>query len=444
MRMISPRQIRFYGGFLLLLLCLLLGRPAFGEALRIQSGKTAFEKGDFVTAFKLFHTLVQQQPGDPEVDFFLGRSAYEIGDFETAVFAFERVLIAQPDSDRGRLELARTYYALGELESARAIFQQVQSHQPPPAVRENIERYLGLIDKAARQHRFSGSLTVGVSADNNVRFSPIDEQIRTIIGTLTLNGDGATPQKDLISQNSLQLKHLYRRHPRKVGWMSSLLIFNSIYTEEQDLNLNLVGVSTGPSWQRDGRQTSLQARFNVLTLDAERYLSQIALAAEHSQALSATTGFGISAQLAELNYAADGRDAEQYRVEVKHLNLFGNNRLSLVLGIELNEARDDWYSYLRKQVAVRYQHRLPWELTAALSLRAQVSNYDEPEPLFTEERRDTLREIIFGLSRPLWKAAEGSEQLQAQISYLVTEVGSNIDLYRYDKQVATFSLSYLF
>ncbi len=438
----------FLYGFSCLLLCwlgvLMVCTVAVAETIRAQAGRVAYEQNDFITAFKHFHQQVRQQPGDPEIDFLLGRCAYEIGDFETAIFAYERVLIAYPESDRTHLELARTYYSLGDMESARSEFKLVQSHQPPAAVQKNINHYLELINRAARMHSFSGSLTIGLSADNNVYSAPVNEQIQTILGRVLLNGNSATAQKDMISQNSLQLTHLYRSHPRNVGWKSSLIGYNSIYTEEQDLNLNLIGVNTGPVWQKQDQQTSVQVNINTLLLDADRYLSQLGLLMEHSRAFSTTTSLGIAGQLSRLDYAVDERDAAQYRVDLKYLSRFGKNQANITLGLELNEASENKYTYLRKQLSINVQRRFPWKLTGMLGVRMQVTDYDEPEPLFTEKRRDRLRELSVGLSRPLWKAEKGPEILLAQISYVIIDTLSNIDLYRYEKRVATFALSYRF
>ncbi len=429
---------------LLIAFCLLFSSLTMAEPLRFQTGKSAFDKGDFAAAFKVFHLLVQQQPGDPELDFLLGRSAFAIGDFETAIFAFERVLIAQPEADRVRLELGRSYFEIGDLESARSSFNRVLANRPPLSVQQNIERYLQLISKAAQQHNLSGSLTLGISYDNNAHASPVDEQIQTVIGTVTLNGNGATPQQDLISQNSLQLNHLYRSHPKKVGWLSSLRLYNSLYATEENLNLNLFGLSSGPLWQQGKRQTKLQLNFNLLTLDEERYLSIAGLSAEHSWQLSNKLTAAISGQVARLNYAADGRDANQYRLEFKQSWRLSQGRFMVAIGLEENRAKLEEYACLRKLLSLRYERPLPWRLTGSFAVRLQASDYDEQIPLFGRARKDRLRELSLGLSRPLWKKPDGNGQVQAQLLGTLSKTNSNIDLYEYDKQVLSFALSYLF
>ncbi len=55
----------FFGGLLIALTTPLHAT----ESSSFQTGKQAFEQGDFTAAFKTFHSLIKQQPGDPEIDF---------------------------------------------------------------------------------------------------------------------------------------------------------------------------------------------------------------------------------------------------------------------------------------------------------------------------------------------------------------------------------------
>jgi tetratricopeptide (TPR) repeat protein len=424
---------------------LLLAWPALaGAQAGFPEAQAAFAAGDFQSAFNLFQRLVQESPGDPELDFLLARSAFEIGDYETAIFAFERVLIAQPEADRSRLELGRSFFELGEFESARASFQQVLDHHPPANVSANIHRYLQLIDRKTRPHQLSGLLALGLSYDDNIHSSPIDEQIQTLLGNLTLSGSGATPQEDIISQNSLALNHLYRQHPQRPGWLSALLLYNASYFDEGSLNLNLVGFTSGPLWQNEAGQGRLQGTFHYLSLDDERYLTTAGLEFEQSWRVGAACSVGLLGALTRLNYAADERDARQARLVVRPVWSWGGNRLGGDLGGEWSSARDGQYSYRRALLRLGYQRQLPWRLTINLGGRLQVSDYLGEAPLFGKKRHDVLREANLDLSRVLWQEQRGGGQLRAEVSYVLTATASNIDLYEYDKQVLSFALSYLF
>lgn len=430
---------------LTIVLGLLLSCPLWAQLPPVaKEGRAAFQRGDYHSAYQLLQSLVLEHPGDPELDFFYGRSAYEIGDYESAVFAFDRVLIANPNSDRVRLELGRSYFALGEFESARASFEQVLAHQPPANVKSNIELYLQQIDQALKVNRFSGMLSLGLSYDNNVYVSPVDENIRTLTAVITLTGKNATPREDMISQNILTLNHIYRRHPRRPGWMTGLLLYNASYFEEQDLNLNLVGLSTGPIWSHGTWQGRLQGSFNYLTEDDRRYLTTAGLELEEIWRPPTPFSLGLSAGLSRLDYAESGRDATQVRLTAKPARSFGKLGISLDLGGEWSEAEDHQYSYLRGLVRLACSTPLSWKTGLTVEGRLQMSDYTGIAPIFGKKREDRLREATVGLNRVLWNAPSAAGQLRAQLTYTYTDTDSNIDLYKYNKQVLSFALSYLF
>ena len=115
---------------LIFVLCLCTFQTSFSLAVE-EKGNESFEKGlsDFRTgqyqqAFDRFLEAFLENPGNPDVDFYLGRAAFEIGDYETALMAFERILIIGPETDRVKLEMARCYFKLGLNENAKEIFSR--------------------------------------------------------------------------------------------------------------------------------------------------------------------------------------------------------------------------------------------------------------------------------------------------------------------------------
>jgi hypothetical protein len=82
-------------------------------------------------------------------------------------------------------------------------------------------------------------------------------------------------------------------------------------------------------------------------------------------------------------------------------------------------------------------------LNLNLSGRLQDTIYTGVAPLFGKKRQDILREASLGLNRVIW-TRPGGEQLRALVNYVYTYTSSNIELYKYDKQVLSFALNYLF
>ncbi|OHB32841.1 MAG: hypothetical protein A2X84_04230 [Desulfuromonadaceae bacterium GWC2_58_13] len=407
-------------------------------------GEGAFARGDFAEAYRIFADLLNSRPGDAEADFMLGRSAYEIGDYEAAIFAFERVLIAHPESDRARLELARVCFATGDFEASRSYFNAVLANDPPRTVRQNIQAFLARIDRATCRHTVGGMFSLALSFDDNVHASPVDEQVQTLLGQVTLTGATANPRKDRIVQPTLLLNHAYRSRPKGVIWQSSAVTHHAIYAEEDDLDLSLVGVSSGPVWQTSSLQFSLPASFNYLTLDSRRYLSTSGLGAELIWLAKPRLSLGFSLQGSRLNYADEARDAWQYRFELRPVGVWDDNRLSGGLGLELNDARQDRTGYQRLFASIGYERPLFLGLTGSCGYRIKRTRYEDEEPMFGRVRRDTLHEISLGLSRPVWQSADGRSRVVAQLQHVITDANANIDLYEYDKNVTTLAFSLRF
>jgi tetratricopeptide (TPR) repeat protein len=410
----------------------------------LAGGQTAFARGDYATAYRTFLELLASRPGDPEVDFLLGRSAYEIGDYEAAIFAFERVLIAHPESDRARLELGRTCFAIGDFEASRGYFNAVLANDPPLTVRQNIQAFLVRIERAVQRHTLGGMFSLAASYDDNVYASPVEEQIQTLIGEITLAGPTAKPRSDSILQPTLLLNHGYRPRPQGMFWQTSAVTHHAFYRDEDELDLALVGLSSGPVWQTPSWQLALPVSFNYLTLDSERYLTGSGLGAELTWLAQPQLSLALSLQGSRLNYANDDRDAWQYRAELRPVLVVGDRRLSAGFGVEINDARTDRTGYLRRLAALGYEQRLFWGLTGSLGYRLKWTRYEDEEPMFGRVRRDAIHDFSFSLSRPIWRSASGGRQLLAQLQHVITDAQANIDLYEYDKNVTTLTLSLRF
>jgi len=437
-------KIRSVTVLLLTLLVLFIAVSSASAATTFSKGKEAFDRGDFPVAYRIFTDLLASNPGDAEADFLLGRSAYEIGDFETAIFAFERVLMSHPESDRARLELARVHFAVGDFEAARKGFEVVLANNPPAAVQQNIQVFLTRIDRATRRHTFGGMFSLAFSLDDNVYASPADERINTLLGQVTLTGATAKPLRDHIWQPTLLLNHTYRSRPKAMAWQTTAVTQHAFYEREQELDYNLVGLSSGPLWQSSSLQLSLPVSFNYLSLDSRRYLTTAGIGAELIWLAGSKVNLGVNLQASRLNYANDDRDAWQYRFELRPVGTWGSNRFSAGLGLELNDAREDWAGYLRYIVSVGYERPLFWGITGSCGYRLKRTGYDGKEPLFDRTRKDTLHEFSAGLTRPLWQATDGRSRVLAQLQHVYTDAEANVDLYDYEKNLTTLALSLSF
>ena len=257
---------------LIFVLGLCMFQPSFSsvvedkESESFKKGLSFFEVGQYQQAFDRFLEAFLAEPGDPDVDFYLGRAAFEIGDYEMALMAFERILITSPETDRVKLEMARCYFKLDLNENAKEIFKEVLSSNPPDAVRRNIEKYLSVIKETERRHYFDGFISIGSDWDDNTRYSPASEVIQTVIGDVII-GETDRPQEDWIYNWSGLLRHIYLVPDSRISWQTQVIGYQAFYKDETDLNTLYLGGVTGPVFQFDRFTLNMNGFFNYVSFD---------------------------------------------------------------------------------------------------------------------------------------------------------------------------------
>ena len=410
-----------------------------------ELGKQYFDAGSYKEAYDHFFKAFKMDPGNSDINFFLGRAAFEIGDYESAVMAYERVLIAQPDVSRVKLEMARCYFHLKSFETAKQYFNEVLETKPPDKVRINIENFLAAIDAAKTRHIFSGLLSTGVTWDDNVRVSPANDKISTIIGDITLIGDSATPQDDRIFTTTVLLDHVYKFENNRARWQTTGLNYNGFYQFADDLDQNYFNLTTGPEMRFGEYIIELQGVLNQLYLSYDRYLGTYGLATIVSYAPkpSILLNLGLVGQQKNF-YQYESRDALNFGASSNAFFISAPNRFGIGIAGESENADNDLFSYNRYRINLRYDRIFPFGFNAFAGYRYQNTEYDEEEPMFAKKRSDDLNEIIAGISKTLWRSEDSRRILTAFISYTHTNSDSNIDLYTYEKDVLVTSLELRF
>ncbi len=412
--------------------------------LRDQA-KGHFENREFDKAFETYFELFRQSPGDPDVNFNLGRAAFEAGDYESAIMAFERVLISRPDAARAKLEIARTYYKLGSLESAEQYFQEVLAINPPENVQSNIKQYITAIRASKKEHFLSGKIAVGMDFDDNVNAAPTSSDIEintTLGGLMTVTVD--RPDKDQIYTSMANLNYLYRPLDSAVSWKFSGMNYNAVYRDSKDLDVNLFDIKSGVSIGRDRAVWDIYGLTNHLNLDNSQYL--------RSYGLGTTLGYTVnpfflismdSKYKAKSYFDNNDKDAKNVSVSLSPVFVYGRHRLSLSLGWEYENAREDVYTYTKLSSIASYEIRLPYDATVYVSYWYQGTGYKDVYPLFSKKRDDDVQYISAGLAKTVsvWKSEPLDYRMDVNLNYTYTKSDSSIDLYAYTKNVISANLS---
>jgi tetratricopeptide (TPR) repeat protein len=439
-------QLQF---FVLALIALQLSlAPVAGAAEMPASyslGGQYLEQGKFEEAYTELHKAFLQEPGHPDLNFQLGRAAFETGRFEEAVMAYERVLMIDPKADRVKLELARAHFELGSREVARQYFKEVLATNPPAQVWEKIEKFLAKIDASDKKHFVNGTFSLGHSWDDNARLAPISDRISTSLFEFQLTGPTATPQSDQVNTAALVLTHLYKNEEYPFLWKTAATSYNALYQKLYDLDVNYLGLTTGPVFQKDNYIWDVQALGSYIDVEHDRYQSSYGASSSLTYFFSKNFmgAFALKAE-EKNNYVDPDRDALNLLASAGPVLLIGDNRLSLLFSKESENAENEVNSYDRFGWKFRYERSLPYEFAIFAGLGYTMTDYDAKMALFSSVRSDEVQELTAGISRPLWQDPVKNQALIMQLAHTYTNSDSNIDLYTYRKNVTEINLTVSF
>lgn len=431
-----------------LLLAVLLALSLFAtstwaaDASLFATGRQHFDQGRFEEAYQEFHKAFKQDPANLEVNFYLGRAAFETGRFEEAVMAYDRILIADPDAQRVKLELARAHLQLGSKEVAKQYFKEVLATNPPAQVWENIEKFLAAIEASEQKHFINGTLTYGHVWDDNARSAPVSDRISLGLFEFTLTGQSATPQRDQINTGTLVLNHLYKNEDYPFVWKTSATSYNALYQSLHDLDINYLGLTTGPVFQREKFMWDVQLLTSYIDVEHDRYQSSFGAASSCTTIFTENLLGTFGAKVEEKNNYVDAeRDATNLLFSAGPVLLDGPNRVSLTFSRETEVAYNEVNSYDRFGWKMRYDRELPYDLALFATFGYTNTDYDAKHPFFGVYRSDAVKEAVAGLSHVLWKDPAKGQILIAQLGHTYTDSVSNIDLYTYRKNVTELSLT---
>jgi outer membrane protein len=157
-----------------------VGAPADAQATLSQNGQSRtiseLQAAELLVnarrlaeAKKVLLDLRKTRGDDPEVLFLLGSIAMAQNDPGAAIHLFRRVLVRHPDAVRVRLELGRAFFARKDYDNAERQFRLALAGPLPPAVRDNIQRYLNAI---RLERRWSYNLAVALAPDTDINAGP--------------------------------------------------------------------------------------------------------------------------------------------------------------------------------------------------------------------------------------------------------------------------------
>lgn len=381
------------------------------------------------------------------------------GDLAAAIEALEALLANAPQYQRARLELAVAYYRAAYFDKARANAQQVLDDPGTPAnVKDTVKIFLAQIDTFQQaddqlRHRVGGRVTIGAGYDSNVNAGPSTDIININGNQFTLS-NSSTAREDGFGSLGLELNHVYRV-PGSFGiagttattqWRTGLQLFRRGYVDEQEFNLDVVSLSTGPAFlSRNNWRAQIALQADYVRLD-DTELAFFYGVAPSLTFIRGATEYTVSALANRQEYQQSqdrGKTGNRYG-----LGLGVTHRLNRqwIVGADINgsindaDAADQRYDALGLNASATWAG---WANGAAFGrLTLNKADYEGDAPVFGIPREDESYQLTLGATHSFAQNPLKGWQLTAQAKY--TDNSSNLAIYDYQRTEVMAELSRAF
>ena len=112
----------------------------------LNQAESLLAAGDATAAYDLLAPREAKRAGHAYFDYLLGVAALDSGRTAEAIMSLQRSAANAPQFSGARMELGRAYFDSGRRAEARPLFAALLNENPPPGVRDVIDRYIAAID----------------------------------------------------------------------------------------------------------------------------------------------------------------------------------------------------------------------------------------------------------------------------------------------------------
>jgi hypothetical protein len=379
----------------------------------------------------------------------------ESGNIYSSIEDFQSILSTQPKLHRARLEMAVAYYQIYKFDEAVKEAEIVLNDpETPPNVRVSILAFMAQVKQDAErlnqgQSTWKFPVEFGYVYDTNINIGPDS--------TVVVPGD--EKQRDSGVMFSVGIDHTYQtgkrynlgKNPANLLWQSGVNIYNKSYLNEDDYNLSVVSLRTGPTLVTTGSwRSNLTLQEDIISWGGEKYAIFSYLLPSYTWHFG-DTGFESTADavISRRDYSRPGyrgRDSVYLAPRLSVGYTFYNGKLAALTGIQyINEnAKDDAYS----QDAISFFLTGSWKFLEHNTLFAGY--------IQTESRYDAAP--VPGL--PDWGSPRDEINRQYKLGYIHTfkdfgwltdwdfnaevihtSANSNLPAYDYSRSETTITLS---
>ncbi|MCC5793695.1 MAG: tetratricopeptide repeat protein [Chromatiales bacterium] len=383
--------------------------------------------------------------------------ALEANRLRTAREMLQGLLQENPGLLRARLELARVHFLSADYQQARAEAEAVLADpELPPQVRVTVLAFMAQIDadlqRAAERQRWGGSLYAGLMYDSNVNFGP-SRDIIDINGTLATLTPESRPRSDWAAVFAPGLTHTWAPGWRfdagerrgEMFWQSQLSGYYRGYFAEDDFNLGVLTLRTGPAWVVPGRgRAAVAVQGDQIWLGDRRLARFASLNPVVTFNIGERTEVTLDGTLTRRSYQRD--DDRSRRGWYQGGSLTVDH--ALPGGDVALQAGAGWYTFSAQ--ASRFSYRSP-DFFAGVAWRAWENGtvygrtgfrhfrFRGAEDLFDRARREDEYRVLLGADHRFAGGPLAGWSVQATWSW--TQNRSNIDLFDYQRHMVSIGLA---
>ncbi|MEZ5872446.1 MAG: surface lipoprotein assembly modifier [Nitratireductor sp.] len=416
----------------LLLLSSFVSLPVSNAAVAPEVELQAQRLMESDNAQAAFELLYAQRKSGPQDWFLYAMAAHRSGHLLEAANAYRKVLRLDPSSSRAKLELATVLAESQQWEESRRLFLDVRSENPPERVRQNIDRYLALVEEqqgSASQWRIRAS--AGLLYDSNVNNAPSVDTVVMFGLPFTLSDD-AKAQAGLAYTFNYEADQLVRLSDA-MAWQTGFALQWTDYIGLNGYDNIHFAASTGPVFQPvKGTFLSVPVSFEATayTQSGDVSSSAVSISPQLRTQLGSSLALTLDTAVTWRHYSGSAeRDAFSYSVAPGLVfSACGKGALSLGGRFGREDADIETYGWDNWGLSASISCPLGSDYAMSAYASYDENDYHAREAAFSDTRHDRKTAVGINLVKAnretRWDTMMGASYVSNQ---------SNLALYGYDK-----------
>ena len=326
---------------------------------------------------------------DTETYFLLGMIAMEKHEFRKAIMWFRMALVRDPRSARLRLELGRAFYLAKDYTNAELQFERALAGDLPAAVQANARHFL---DRIRREKRWSFDFSLALAPDTNINLGSSARET-VIFGLPFQLGKDAKMRSGVGFMGETSIEFSPRLDDR-LRWRSGIALHRSEYKSPR-FNDTIASGWSGPQWIGQSVEISVAAtalrRWYGGTLYQQAFGGRIQVIAYRG----ARTAFLLGGASQYFRYPTNpAQSGPVWSANLGVIRIIDpTTSVALLLNGAVQKARARDLANRSAVVSLSATHDFRGGFTLSVAPTYVIADYDAPDVLFGNRRRDRSNEL---------------------------------------------------